>query len=84
MKLPVSFEQFSKDPVKALLFILISVVGYLYWDIKSSYGDQILQCNETNQALVIKVDKLTDHVRRSDSALGYSISKIEMLDIMCK
>lgn len=31
MKLPVTFEQFSKDPVKAVTFcMLVVVVTYLY------------------------------------------------------
>jgi len=30
MKLPVTFEQFSKDPVKAVTFCMLVVVAYLY------------------------------------------------------
>lgn len=78
MKLPISFEQFSKDPVKGLLFILIVAVGYLYVDIKMSAADQLGKCDDEVQMLNQKVDKLTNHVRRSDSTLGYSIAKIEM------
>lgn len=78
MKLPISFEQFSKDPVKGLLFILIVAVGYLYVDIKMSAKDQLGKCDDEVQLLNQKVDKLTNHVRRSDSTLGYSIAKIEM------
>ena len=32
LKAPISFEQFSKDPVKGLLFITLIVIGYLYID----------------------------------------------------
>jgi hypothetical protein len=82
MKLPINFEQFSKDPVKGLLFIVIVAIGYLYIDIKMNYSDQILKSDTQNIQLNEKVEKLTEHVRRSDSTLGYMISKVEMLEII--
>jgi len=82
MKLPINFEQFSKDPVKGLLFIVIIAIGYLYIDIKMNYSDQILKSDTQNIQLNEKVEKLTEHVRRSDSTLGYMISKVEMLEIL--
>jgi hypothetical protein len=30
--LPVSFSEFSKEPVKAILFIALLAIGYLYVD----------------------------------------------------
>jgi hypothetical protein len=30
MKLLVSFKEFAADPVKALLFLMVCAVGYLY------------------------------------------------------
>jgi hypothetical protein len=82
VKLPVSFEQFSKDPVKGLLFLVIVCIGYLYMDIRSTHSDSINMCNDERVKLEIKVDKLVSHVRKSDSALAYSISKIEMLSLI--
>jgi hypothetical protein len=41
MKTPITFEQFSKDPVKGLLFIVIVAIGYLYIDIKMNYSGQV-------------------------------------------
>jgi hypothetical protein len=43
-----------------------------------SAADQLGKCDDEVQILNQKVDKLTNHVRRSDSTLGYSIAKIEM------
>lgn len=82
MKTPISFEQFSKDPVKGLLFIVIVAVGYLYIDIRMNYSGQVDKCDDVVVDLNTKVDRLTEHVRRSDSTLGYMISKVEMLEIM--
>ena len=36
VKPPITFKEFSKDPVKGLMFICIVAVGYLYVDIKMS------------------------------------------------
>lgn len=82
MKSPISFEQFSKDPVKGLLFIVIVAIGYLYVDIRMNYSGQVSKCDDEVVVLNTKVDKLTEHIRRSDSTLGYMISKVEMLEIM--
>jgi hypothetical protein len=41
MKLPVSFDQFKKNPITAISFILILVVGYLYVDNKMVYSQQL-------------------------------------------
>lgn len=82
MKTPISFKEFSKDPVKGLLFIVIVAIGYLYVDIRMNYSGQVSKCDGEVVTLNAKVDKLTEHVRRSDSTLGYMISKVEMLQIM--
>ena len=36
IKPPINFKEFSKDPVKGLLFIVLIAIGYLYVDIKLS------------------------------------------------
>ena len=80
--MPVSFEQFSKDPVKGLLFIVLVAIGYLYVDGKMNYTQQIDKYNTEVIMLNQKVDKLIEHIRKSDSTLGYMISKVEMLQIL--
>jgi hypothetical protein len=82
MKLPITFEQFSKDPTKGLLFLVIVAIGYLYVDIKLSNSDLIGKYDERVATQDQKIELLTEHVRRSDSTLGYMISKVEMMQIM--
>jgi len=41
VKSPISFKEFSKDPVKGLLFIVILAIGALYIDGKVNYINQI-------------------------------------------
>jgi len=41
MKLPISFDQFKKNPIAAIAFLLVIVVGYLYIDNKTVYAQQL-------------------------------------------
>jgi hypothetical protein len=74
MKLPINFEQFVKEPVKAIMFLLICAVVYLYVDMKLTHGKQIKRC-ELNEE---KIEVLTERLRRSDSTLSSAIVRIEM------
>lgn len=80
--MPISFKEFSSDPVKGLLFIVVVAIAYLYIDIRMNYSGQVSKCDEEVVVLDQKIDRLTEHVRRSDSTLGYMISKVEMLQII--
>ena len=79
MKLPINFEQFSKDPVKGLLFLVIAAVGYLYVDNKMNYQGQIENCGSEVQKLNTKIDLLEERLRKSDSTLARATAKLEIL-----
>jgi hypothetical protein len=84
MKLPIDFNQFSKDPVKGLLFLVIMAVGYLYIDNKVNYTDQIESQGIKIENLELKVDRLQFQLHRSDSALAAAVSKLSILDRLCE
>lgn len=84
IKPPISFKEFSKDPVKGLLFIVLIAIGYLYVDGKLNYTSQIEKQNQKIELLETKVDMLTNQLRRSDSALAAAISKIAVLQELGK
>lgn len=77
--LPISFEQFSKDPVKGLLFIVIIAIGYLYADGKFNYTNQIEKHETKIEILETKVDFLSTQLKRSDSAFAVAVTKLEIL-----
>lgn len=79
VKMPISFEQFSKDPVKGLLFIVLIAIGYLYVDGKMNYQSQITKHEEKIIVLENKVDMLSVALKRSDSALAVAVTKLEIL-----
>ncbi len=79
MKLPVSFDQFQKNPVAAIAFIALVAIGYLYVDQKMTSETIDDRCQTRVNELEAKVDKYTEHIRRLDSALAYTSAKNEML-----
>lgn len=84
MKMPISFEQFSKDPVKGLLFIVLIAIGYLYVDGKMNYQGQIEKQETKIVVLENKIDLLSSALKRSDSALAVTVTKLEILTQMNK
>ncbi len=84
VKMPISFEQFSKDPVKGLLFIVLIAIGYLYIDGKMNYQSQITKHEEKIVVLENKIDLLSTALKRSDSALAVTVTKLEILTQMKK
>jgi hypothetical protein len=84
IKPPISFKEFSKDPVKGLLFIVLIAIGYLYVDGKMNYSNQIDKQGKKIEKLESKIDLLSNQLRRSDSALSGAISTINLLQQLGK
>jgi hypothetical protein len=84
VKPPISFKEFAKEPVKGLMFICIIAVGYLYVDIKMSNSSAQKSQNEKIEKMEVKVDRLTDALRKSDSTLSAAASKIAVLQELGK
>jgi hypothetical protein len=81
---PISFEQFSKDPVKGFLFITLLAIGYLYVDQKVQYTDQIEKQGHKIEKLESKIDALSIQLKRSDSLLSATTQKILVLQELGK
>ncbi|MGA0081860.1 MAG: hypothetical protein ACO3UN_08700, partial [Candidatus Puniceispirillaceae bacterium] len=84
MKLPVNFDQFSKNPVAAVAFSMLAAVSYLYWDVKSGYEEQITQARKEIAVLNQKVDRMNYALKRSDSALAAAITELRLINAMKK
>jgi len=80
MKLPITFQQFQKDPVKGLFFMVILAVGYLYVDNRVNYTSQIEKCESSTIVLTKKVDLLEEKLRKSDSTLARAAAKLEFIN----
>jgi hypothetical protein len=87
MKLPISFKDFSKDPVKGLLFIVLLAVGYLYYDNKTSYQsitteykEQFGNCQNKVAELENKIELQNIKLKRSDSTMAIAVARLEVLN----
>lgn len=77
--LPISFGEFSKEPVKGIMFLCLVAVGYLYIDLKLNYNNQIEKQGQKIELLEAKIDQLTEQLRRSDSLQSAANSKLTLL-----
>jgi hypothetical protein len=84
VKPPITFKEFSKDPVKGLLFIVLVAIGYLYVDIKLSNKEIQTKQDAKIEALESKVSILVEQLRKSDSTSSALASKIAVLQELGK
>jgi hypothetical protein len=82
--LPVSFDQFRKNPIAAVAFCMLLAVSYLYFDLRSGYKEQIEKANQKIEALDVKIDKLTYALKKSDSCLAATMTEIRIMQTMKK
>lgn len=66
----VSFAEFSKNPIAAVSFIMLGVVGYLYYDAEATKKDLIATCKKENEALMLKMDAMQHQIKRNDSLIA--------------
>lgn len=84
LTMPVSFEQFAKNPVAAVGFCLLVAVGYLYLDGKGQFEELVAGQDKKINSLEVKVDVLNDRLRRADSLMSSAQSKIKTLEDLGK
>jgi hypothetical protein len=79
IKPPISFKEFSKDPVKGMLFIVLIAIGYLYVDIKMSNKEMIARQDLKIERYEIKVDTLQNQVMELISLSATEKAKNDVL-----
>ena len=84
IKPPISFKEFSKDPVKGLLFIVLIAIGYLYVDIKMSNQENTGKQDVKIDRLEAKVDTLQSKVVQLVSEAAAKEAKLEVLQSLDK
>lgn len=78
--LPISFKEFSKDPIKGMLFIVLIAIGYLYVDIKMSNKEIVTKQDTKIQRYEDKVDTLQAQVKDLVMQAAMANTKYEMLE----
>lgn len=80
IKTPISFKEFSKNPVVGTMFIVLIAIGYLYIDIRGVFEDQSVKQEQRIEKLELRVETLSELLRVTDSALASANMKIITLE----
>jgi hypothetical protein len=80
--LPVSFDQFRKNPVAAVAFCMLLAVSYLYMDLRSSNQEQIDECRKEMAEMRIEQKQAYRALKTADSALSAAITEIRLIHSM--
>lgn len=80
VKPPISFKEFSKNPVVGTMFIVLIAIGYLYIDIRGVFEEQSIKQEQRIEKLETKVEVLSNILRVTDSALASANMKIITLE----
>ena len=83
-KLPVSFEQFQKNPTAAIAFCMLLAVSYLYIDLRSSNQQQIEECKKEVAQLRAEQKQAYRALKTADSALSAAITELRIINSMKK
>ena len=70
MSLPISFEEFKKNPIADVAFCMLLIVGYLYYDSENTKKAIILKCENENLKLGNRVETMERQRKVSDSLLA--------------
>jgi hypothetical protein len=84
MKLPITFEQFKKNPITAVTFCMLLVVGYLYVDQKASQKDRLIDCAKEVQDLKLELKTIQRRQHNNDSALAVAMTELKILSKLGK
>jgi hypothetical protein len=79
MKLPITFEQFRKNPIAAVTFLMFVVVSYLYVDQRNTTNEIITELRTERIVQAEKIDRLTIQLRKTDSALAVAVTELRVL-----
>ena len=82
--IPVSFDQFRKNPVAAVAFCMLLAVSYLYMDLRSSNQSQIDECKKEIVALRAEQKQAYKLLKTADSALSAAITELRIINSMRK
>ena len=76
MKSPITFEQFTKNPVAAIAFAAIGVIGYLYVDMMKIHEAQLENLESSC------VQRIEDHKERIESLEETILRYEERLEVI--
>jgi hypothetical protein len=78
MKLPIDFEQFKKDPSKAITFLLLFVVVALYARTEAQYRSANKVCEQRLERCESELRKMSSMLKSQDSLCSALVTEIKI------
>lgn len=82
--LPISFNDFKKNPVAGVAFCMLVAVSYLYMDLRASNQTQIDECRKEMAVLRAEQRQAYRMLKTADSALSAAITELRIINSMKK
>lgn len=82
--LPISFKDFSRNPVIGTMFLVIIGITALYIDIRSTFHDQIEKQGIKIEQLEAKMDAMGQSLIKCESAMSGASAKLSTLESLGK
>jgi len=70
MTLPISFAEFKKNPIAAVTFCMLIVVGYLYYESENTKKTILKKCESDNAKMSERIATMERQQKQSDSLLA--------------
>ena len=78
MKLPVTFEQFIKDPIKGLMFLCLVAMSFLYIDARNQMKEATKVCETRLVRCETELRKMAVMLKTQDSVCSALTTEIRL------
>jgi hypothetical protein len=82
--MPLSFKDFSKNPIIGTMFLVIIGISALYIDIRSTFHDQIDNQGTKIEKLEAKMDVMSEALIKCESSMSGAAAKLSTLESLGK
>jgi hypothetical protein len=82
--MPLSFKDFSKNPIVGTMFLVIIGISALYIDIRSTFHEQIDNQGAKIEKLEAKMDEMGQSLIKCESAMSGANAKLSTLEQLGK
>jgi hypothetical protein len=81
---PLSFKDFSKNPIVGTMFLVIIGISALYIDIRSTFHEQIDNQGAKIEKLEAKMEQMGQSLIKCESAMSGANAKLSTLEQLGK
>ena len=76
MKLPVSFKEFSKDPSKAIMYLMVFAVVFLYVRMEKQDNTINTGCEDRLTKCEVRLERMASSLKTQDSLVAALVSEM--------